>query len=169
MGFLLTQKTCQCKGCDPYCCPAGWKIILAGSRFCTGAESRNGPVEGEAKAIGWALGQTRHYTLGNRQLIVGTDHKPLLKIFGERKFEDIHTPRLLKLKEQTLSWNFSVIHVPGKTRVGPDLLSRRENVNFITVNLMKQEESDIDDQEEVRDMEAQPTHQVMMTVPSPVT
>ena len=46
MGFFLLQKKCTCTKMDPRCCPGGWQIMLAGSRFCTGAESRYAPVEG---------------------------------------------------------------------------------------------------------------------------
>ena len=67
---------------------------MAGSRFCTGAESRYAPVEGEAQANVWALESTKHYTLGNTQLLVATDHKPLVKVFGDRSLGDISNPRL---------------------------------------------------------------------------
>ena len=40
MGFHLSQKYCQCKARAPGCCKMGWKTVLAGSRFTTGAESR---------------------------------------------------------------------------------------------------------------------------------
>ena len=74
----------------------------------------------------WALENTKHYTLGNPKLIVATDHKPLVKILGDRKLENIDNPRLLKLKEKTLRWQFRIQHVPGKINVGPDTLSRKE-------------------------------------------
>ena len=38
--FLLTQKKCSCKEINPYCCPGGWQVVLAGSRFTKDAESR---------------------------------------------------------------------------------------------------------------------------------
>jgi hypothetical protein len=125
MGFFLLQKKCTCTKMDPRCCPGGWQIVLAGSRFCTGAESRYAPVEGEAQAIVWALESTRHYTLGNTQLLVATDHKPLVKVFGDRSLGDISNPRLARLKEATLRWEFQVMHVPGVVNSGPDALSRR--------------------------------------------
>ena len=126
IGYLLTQKKCQCEEISPYCCPGGWQVVLAGSRFTKDAETRYAPVEGEALAVQWGLENTRHYTLGNPKLLVATDHKPLLKILGDRKLEDIDNPRLLKLKEKTLRWYFRIQHVPGKIHVGPDTLSRKE-------------------------------------------
>ena len=127
IGYLLMQKKCMCTKISPYCCTGGWQAVLAGSRFTKDAETRYAPVEGEALACLWALESTRHYTLGNPKLLIATDHKPLVKILGDRKLEDIENPRLLKLKEQTLRWKFDIMHVPGKIHVGPDTLSRKES------------------------------------------
>ena len=39
MGFLLLQKHCTCAiDRAPVCCPEGWRLVFAGSRFCTDAE-----------------------------------------------------------------------------------------------------------------------------------
>ena len=60
MGFWLTQKVCSCEG-DPKPCwsPSGWQTIYVGSRFCTPAEPRYHPIEGEACASAWALDKCR--------------------------------------------------------------------------------------------------------------
>ena len=42
------------------------------------------------------------------------DHKPLLKILGNRELADIENPRILNLKQKTLRWRFDMEHVPGK-------------------------------------------------------
>ena len=98
---------------------------MAGSRFCTGAESRYAPVEGEAQGILWALENTKYYTLGNPHLLIATDHKPLIKLFGDKRLGDIPNPRLARLKEGTLRWEFKIAHIPGKLNHGPDILSRQ--------------------------------------------
>ena len=126
IGYFLMQKKCRCETISPYCCNGGWQLVLAGSRFTSDAESRYAPVEGEALAVAWALESTKHYTLGNPKLMIATDHKPLLKILADRKLEDIPNPRLVNLKEKTLRWQFSIIHIPGKIHIGPDTMSRRE-------------------------------------------
>ena len=59
MGVWLLQKHCTCPGIEPYCCPAGWNIILVGSRLIHTADSRYAPVEGEALAIADALDKAR--------------------------------------------------------------------------------------------------------------
>ena len=51
MGFYLSQKHCQCDSEEPGCCPDGWKITLAGSRFLHSAEERYASVEGESLAV----------------------------------------------------------------------------------------------------------------------
>ena len=135
IGYLLMQKKCHCEKITPYCCTGGWHLVLAGSRFTKDAETRYAPVEGEALACEWGLENAKHYTLGNPKLLIATDHKPLVKILGDRKIEDISNPRLVKLKEKTLRWHFDIMHVPGKIHIGPDTLSRKE-ISVCLVNLL---------------------------------
>ena len=124
IGFWLFQKHCQCQGSKLFCCKTGWKITLVGSRFTHSAESRYAPVEGEALAVVYALDKARHFVLGCPNLSVAVDHKPLLKLFGDRSLEDIPNPRLRNLKEKTLRYRFSMIHVPGVKQCVADGLSR---------------------------------------------
>ena len=164
IGFLLTQKQCLCSKIDPYCCSGGWKVVLAGSRFTKGAESRYAPVEGEALAVVWSLEAARHYTLGNPKLVIATDHKPLLKVLGDRKLEDIDNPRLAKLKEKTLRWKYDIIHVPGKIHVGPDTLSRKE-VSMALISVAR----DLDDNLDCTEMELSIENQIAVNMPSPIS
>ena len=124
MGFWLTQKHCRCPSKDPFCCRDGWRITLVGSRFTHAAESRYAPVEGEALAVVDALDKARHFVLGCSDLIVAVDHKPLLKIFGDRCLEDIPNPRLRNLKEKTLRYRFRMVYIPGARNLTSDALSR---------------------------------------------
>ena len=57
-------------------------------------------------------------------LIIATDHKPLLQILNDRSLTDIANRRLLNLKEKTLGYRFTVVHVPGKKNLGADAASR---------------------------------------------
>ena len=124
IGYFLSQKHCNCVDITPTCCHGGWKLVLAGSRFTKPAESRYHPVEGEALAVVYALHKTRYYIQGCKQLIVATDHRPLLKIFGDRNLEDVSNPRLLNFKEKALQYKFEMVYVPGKEHDGPDSMSR---------------------------------------------
>ena len=124
IGYFLLQKHCNCTKEMPDCCPEGWKITLAGSRFLNGAEQRYAPVEGEALAIAWGLEQTRYFTQGCPNLLVVTDHKPLKKIFGDRTLDEISNTRLFRMKQRTLPWYFKIEHMPGKTNEAADAISR---------------------------------------------
>ena len=122
MGFCLLQKQCRCSQITPICCKDGWTLVFAGSRFTSGAESRYAPVEGEALGVAWALDKCKHFVLGCPTLIVAVDHKPLLKLLGDKNLEDIENPRLLNFKEKTR--RYSLVHVPCKDHSTPDATSR---------------------------------------------
>ena len=102
------------------CCPGGWWIALAGSRFLTPAEQRYAAIEGEALAVAWGLNQARYFTQGCDNLVV----KPLVKIFGDRTLDEITNSRLFRLKQRTLPWRFDIKHLPGKTNHAADATSR---------------------------------------------
>lgn len=124
IGFWLLQKHCDCSSHRPFCCKTGWRIVLVGSRFTSGAESRYAPVEGEALALVDALEKARHFTLGCPNLLVVVDHKPLLKLFGDRSLSEIPNPRLLNLKERSLRFHFRIIHISGARNLAADAISR---------------------------------------------
>lgn len=125
IGFVLTQKHCTCLSTSLTCCIGGWKVTLVGSRFNSSAEMNFSPTEGELLAVQDGLHKTRYFTLGCEDLIVGTDHKPLLGILCNKSMDQIDNPRILRLKEKTLFWRFKVVYVPGRQNGGPDCLSRR--------------------------------------------
>ena len=124
IGFCLLQKYCKCTVKTPSCCKDGWKLCLVGSRFTNPAESRYAPIEEEALAVAYALHQTRYYVVGCDDLIVATDHKPLLRILDDRSLTEIDNRRLLNLKEKTLAYKFTIVHVSGKKNLGADAASR---------------------------------------------
>ena len=124
LGFFLLQKTCSCTSRLPTCCPTGWRLCLVGSRFLHPAETRYAPIEGEALAVAYGLHQCRYFVLGCMDLIVATDHKPLIHVLNDRSLSGIQNRRLQNLKEKTLSYRFQIVHVPGKKHLGPDAASR---------------------------------------------
>ena len=124
IGYFLLQQHCACPSGLPDCCPHGWRITLAGSRFLSSAEQRYAAIEGEALAIAWGLEQTRYFTQGCDNLIIVTDHKPLVKIFGDRTLDEITNCRLFRLKQRTLPWRFEIQHLPGKCNHAADATSR---------------------------------------------
>ncbi|GFO31507.1 enzymatic polyprotein [Plakobranchus ocellatus] len=126
---------CETAKSRPFCCKTGWRITLVGSRFTSGAESRYAPIEGEALAVVDALDKARHFTLGCADLIIAVDHKPLLKIFGDRCLDDIPNPRLRNLKKKSLRYRFRVVHIPGLRHAAADAISHKPVGNPTTLPL----------------------------------
>ena len=91
IGFTLRQKWCKCKGVEFECCPDAWKINLMGGRFTSSAESRYATVEEEALAMTEALQKLKYFVLGCPELIIATDHKPLVGVVNSH-LSDISIP-----------------------------------------------------------------------------
>ena len=91
--------------------------------FAHDAEVRYTPIEGEALAVAYVLQQTRYYTQRCTDLIVATDHKPLLGVLNDRSLTDITKRCLFKFKEKTVSYQFEIVHVPGRKNTGADAAS----------------------------------------------
>ena len=120
IGYYVLQKHCDCSSNAPDCCPEGCRVTLVGSRFLSPAEQRYAPIEGEALAVAWDLEQSRYFTQGCDNLLVVTDHKPLVKILGDRTLDEITNSRLFQLKQRTLPWRFDIMHMPGKVNHAAD-------------------------------------------------
>ena len=124
IGYFLSQKHCSCDSCLPDCCTDGRRVTLAGSRLLTSGEQRYAPIEGEALAVAWGLEQSKYFTQGCNDLLVVTDHKPLVQILGDRTLDEISNTRIFPLKQRTLPWSFDIAHLPGKTNSAADGTSR---------------------------------------------
>ena len=110
IGYLLLQKHCDCSlDKVPTCCPTGWKLIFAGSRFTNPSEYNYSPTEGEALAVAWSLENSRMFTLGCPHLIVSVDHQPLLGILNDKDLSNISNQRLFNLKTYTIAWCFKIV------------------------------------------------------------
>ena len=142
IGYFLAQKHCLCDGGSFGCCPDGWRINLAGSRFLNSAEQNYAPVEGEALAVVWALQQTKYFTMGCDNLVVITDHKPLTKILGDRRLDEIENPRLFRLKRQTLMWRYEIEYQRGSRNQFADAMSRHPSQYAETASLALSDEED---------------------------
>ena len=98
------------------------------SKFNSPAVSRYHPVEGEAYAAAWALNKCKLFVLGNPDLLLAVDHKPLLAILGnENELNEVLNPRLLNFKLKSMAYKFKPVYVPGKKHVVPDSFSRRHD------------------------------------------
>ena len=125
IGFVILQQYCNCV-CQttPFCCSGGWKLALCGSRHLTNEETNYAAIEGEAAAVVWCLKKARLFLLGCPNLTLATDHRPLVKLFGDRELKHIDNPRLFRLKEKTLHFRFNVKYIEGKKNTAADTLSR---------------------------------------------
>ena len=106
--------------------------MLAGGRFTIPAETRYSPTEGECLAVAVGLESSRYYTLGCKNLVIATDHKPLLSILNDRALDTIVNPRLLRIKERTLMWQFDIVYVSGWRQAAADSLSRRKSITSLS-------------------------------------
>ena len=146
IGFLLLQKYCKCpEPLTPACCKEGWKLTFAGSRFTTEAESRYSPTEGEALAVSWSLNKSKFFTLGCKRLLIATDHQPLLGLL-KKDLHEIPNPRLQRIREKTLLFQFDVVYTPAKFNKGADAISRKPvigNVNLAEINSIEENLDDM--------------------------
>ena len=108
--------------------PGGLESHTCGLSLTHPAESRYAPVEGGALAVADALDKARHFVLGCS--IVAVDHKPLLKLFGDRSLktsQDEHwqcfwnsqypIPSLLQSVARQVGQSFSKICTPSLMRL----------------------------------------------------
>ena len=123
-GYFVLQKHHGCPSNTLDCCPKVWRETLAGSRFLASDEQRYAPIEGKALAVSWGLEQARYFTQGCDNLLVVTDHKPLVKIFGDRTLVENTNLRQFRLKHRTLPWWFDLMHMPRKANDAANTTSR---------------------------------------------
>ena len=56
-------------------------------------------------------------------MLIVTDHKPLVKLLGDRTLDEITNARLLRLKHRTLPWRYTISQ-PGKDNEAADAMLR---------------------------------------------
>ena len=83
--------------------------------------------------------------MGCHNLIVATDHKPLVKIFGDRTLDEVENPRLFRIKQRTLRWYFTTVHVPGESNQAADATSRRPSTLPYEDELLGEEEESLEE------------------------
>jgi len=126
------QKKCSCpetpEAMDLSCCKSGWNLIMVGSRYCSDAETRYAPVEGEALGVHFALEKCKYFTYGipGDELYIFVDHRPLLGLLCEDKqLADVTNNRLRNLCAKSAAFGaFHIKHVPGLKNFIPDAGSR---------------------------------------------
>ena len=111
LGVVLLQKNNQL-----------WQPVMYASRTMTSTECRYAQVEKEALASTWACEKFANYVLG-KKFIIETDHKPLVPLLGNKSLHSL-PPRILCFRLRLTRFEYEIVHVPGKSLVMADTLSR---------------------------------------------
>lgn len=96
--------------------------VAYASRALTGTEQRYAQLEKEALAITWACERFQDYLLG-MAFYVQTDHKPLVPLLGSKNLDELPV-RVQRFKMRLMRFSFGISHVPGKSLITADALSR---------------------------------------------
>lgn len=98
IGFVILQQYCSYSTVDaPFWCKGGWRLALCGSQHFTSAKSGYSAVKGETLTVVWCLTEARVFLLGCPTLSLITDHRPLVRLHGNRPLVDVANPRLFRL------------------------------------------------------------------------
>ena len=114
LGYFLMQNHCTCNSRLLNCCNIKWKVTLAYFMFLNRAEKHYVVIEGEWLAIAWLMKHMKYCTKGCKNRVVITNHKPLVKIFGDYVLNEIQHTCIFMLKQHTLPWFFEVHYLAGK-------------------------------------------------------
>ena len=82
------------------------------------------------------------YILGKRFLIE-TDHKPLVPLLGFKHLDTL-PPRILRFRLHLARFDYSIVHVPGKSLYTVDTLSRAPSTSDPDVGLQEEAEAMMD-------------------------
>ena len=113
LGFILQQRDGDT-----------WKLVQAGSRFLSDAESHYAVIELELLAVSWAIQKCKIFLAGMSHFQIVTDHHPLISILNTQSLNEIENPRLQRLKARLMPYNFTAEWVKGTLNQAPDALSR---------------------------------------------
>lgn len=89
------------------------------SRTFKGAEKNKPAIEKELLAVHFAITSLRPYIYG-RKFTVRTDHKPLIYLYSLKN----PSSKLTRIRLDLEEYQFEIEHIPGKTNVVADALSR---------------------------------------------
>ena len=115
-----------------------WKPVAYISRAMTETEQRYAQVEKEALAVTWACERLSDYLIG-KNFHIETDQKPLVSLLGNKNLNAL-PPRIQRLRMRLLRFKYTISHVPGKSLVVADTLSRAPVTKHISEHDNRQNE-----------------------------
>lgn len=104
-----------------------WKPVAYASRVLTQAEQRYSQIEKEAMACVYGCERFHHFVYG-RNVILETDHHPLLAI-AQKPIGDM-PPRLQRFFLRLMRYDTEMRFVPGKQLLLADMLSRAPTSSY---------------------------------------
>ena len=116
-----------------------WKPVAYASRFLSTAESNYHPIEVEMLAVVWGCEKMSKYIHGLPEVIIETDHKPLIPIINNKPLHDM-SPRIQRLRMRLMKYQVHATHVRGKDLTDADALSRSPNEKPSTADQLAEEE-----------------------------
>ena len=99
-----------------------WRPVAFASCSMFTTEVHYAQIEKEALAITWICDKFSMYLLG-RRFEIETDHKPLVPLLSSKSLDDL-PPRILRFCLRMMRYDYSIMHVPGKSLFTADTLSR---------------------------------------------
>ena len=131
LGAVLLQKQ-----------PDGeFKPISYISRSLTPTERHYAQIEKEALAFTWGYEHFSDYLLG-LTFHIQTDHKPLVPLFSSKNLDKLPI-RVQRFRLRMMRFDFTISHVPGKSLLVADALSRAPSTDHIDSDILLQLETTV--------------------------
>ena len=115
------------------------RLVAAASRSLNETEQKYAAIEKEALGVCWAMEKFAPYVLGMNQVVIQTDHKPLISLFGN-KFLDKLPPRIQGFKLRLQRFDFVIKHISGKMNSAADALSRHTSAEVEIMDIQRIDE-----------------------------
>ena len=83
------------------------------------------------------------YILG-KEIVIETDHKPLVSLLGGKNLDSL-PPRILRYRLRLARFQYSIVHVPGKSLCTADALSRSPVSTLENTSIQEEAETIMED------------------------